>query len=58
MVKGRQEPSAKQLDALRGQIQDCRDGRKAAGPMPGKDWEFKRPILIPGHGMAWMGVGS
>ena len=38
MVKTREEPSPKQLDELRGQIQDWREGRKVPGAMPGELW--------------------
>ncbi len=39
MVKGRQEPSQKQLDELRGQIEDWRENRKAPGPMAVELWD-------------------
>lgn len=39
MVKARRQPSPKQLDALRGRIQDWRESRKVPGPMPGGLWD-------------------
>jgi len=39
MVRARQEPSPKQLDALRGQIQDWRENRKVPGAMPEELWD-------------------
>lgn len=39
MIKGRQEPSPKQLSGLLGQIQDWRESRKVPGPMPGELWD-------------------